>query len=105
MRSQFPGHGRAFGFRRDGHRVHHGFRRPATGSQRQRLLRRATTPGRGDRLGKNHRPFGEPKPNSEVRDFTAFGVLKLTLRASGYDWQFIPEEGKTFTDSGSGACH
>ena len=55
--------------------------------------------------GKNHRPFGEVKPNSEVRDATAFGVLKLTLRANGYDWQFIPEEGKTFTDSGSGACH
>jgi len=55
--------------------------------------------------GKNHRPFKEPKPNSEVRDATAFGVLKLTLKSNGYDWQFIPEEGKTFTDSGSGACH
>ena len=55
--------------------------------------------------GKNHRPFGTAKPNSEVRDATAFGVLKLTLKAKGYDWQFIPEEGKTFTDFGSGACH
>ena len=55
--------------------------------------------------GKNHRPFGEPKPNSEVRDATAFGVLKLTLKPGGYDWQFIPEAGKTFTDSGSGNCH
>lgn len=55
--------------------------------------------------GKNLRPFGAPKPNSEVRDTTAFGVLKLTLKGNGYDWQFIPEEGKTFTDSGSGACH
>jgi hypothetical protein len=56
--------------------------------------------------GKNHRPFSEPpKPNSEVRDFTAFGVLKLTLKARGYDWQFIPEPGKSFTDSGSGSCH
>jgi hypothetical protein len=56
--------------------------------------------------GKNHRPFSEPpKPNSEVRDFTAFGVLKLTLKPRGYDWQFIPEPGKTFTDSGSGSCH
>jgi acid phosphatase type 7 len=55
--------------------------------------------------GKNHRPFGEPKPNSEVRDATAFGVLKLTLNPGGYDWQFIPEAGKTFTDSGSGNCH
>jgi hypothetical protein len=55
--------------------------------------------------GKNHRPFGEPKPNSELRDATAFGVLKLTLKLDGYDWQFIPEAGKSFTDSGSGKCH
>jgi hypothetical protein len=55
--------------------------------------------------GKSHRPFGAPKPNSEVRDATAYGVLKLTLKANGYDWQFIPEAGKTFTDSGSGTCH
>lgn len=55
--------------------------------------------------GKNHRPFGTPKPNSEARDATAFGVLKLTLKPKSYDWQFIPEEGKTFTDSGSGTCH
>jgi hypothetical protein len=55
--------------------------------------------------GKNHRPFGEPKPNSELRDATAFGVLKLTLKPGGYDWQFIPEAGKSFTDTGSGKCH
>jgi acid phosphatase type 7 len=71
----------------------------------------AADPARGIREfvagtgGKNHRPFGEPKPNSEVRDATAFGVLKLTLNPGGYDWQFIPEAGKTFTDSGSGNCH
>jgi hypothetical protein len=55
--------------------------------------------------GKNHRPFTEPKPNSELRDATAFGVLKLTLKPNSYDWQFIPEPGKPFTDSGSGPCH
>jgi hypothetical protein len=55
--------------------------------------------------GKNHRPFGIIKPNSESRNWDAFGVLKLTLRSGGYDWQFVPEAGKTFTDSGSGACH
>jgi len=55
--------------------------------------------------GKNHRPFSEPKPNSEVREATAFGVLKLTLKPGSYDWQFIPEAGKSFTDSGTGACH
>jgi hypothetical protein len=40
-----------------------------------------------------------------LRDATAFGVLKLTLKPKAYDWQFIPEAGKSFTDSGSGACH
>jgi len=55
--------------------------------------------------GKNHRPFGTPRPNSEIRNADAFGVLKLTLKPTGYDWQFVPEAGKTFTDSGSGNCH
>ena len=55
--------------------------------------------------GKNHRRFGPPKPNSEIRNADAFGVLKLTLKPGGYDWQFIPEAGKSFTDSGSGMCH
>jgi Calcineurin-like phosphoesterase len=55
--------------------------------------------------GKNHRPFGEPHRNSEVRDASAFGVLKLTLKPDSYDWKFISEAGKTFTDSGTGYCH
>jgi hypothetical protein len=55
--------------------------------------------------GKNHREFGVHKANSEVRNNDSFGVLKLTLKATGYDWKFIPEAGKTFTDSGSGTCH
>jgi hypothetical protein len=44
------------------------------------------------------------QPNSERRDNTSMGVLKLTLRSGGYDWQFIPATG-SFTDSGSGTCH
>ena len=55
--------------------------------------------------GKSHRFFGILKANSEVRNDTTYGVLKLTLKATGYDWKFIPEEGKSFTDSGSGNCH
>ncbi|HXV85058.1 MAG TPA: PKD domain-containing protein [Gemmatimonadales bacterium] len=43
-------------------------------------------------------------PNSEVRA-SLYGVLKLTLRDGGYDWAFVPVEGETFTDSGSGQCH
>ena len=56
--------------------------------------------------GKNsHRRMGHPLPNSEARNDDTFGVLKLTLHASGYDWRFVPEAGKTFTDSGTGECH
>ena len=56
--------------------------------------------------GKNtHRVFGLPQPNTEARNADTYGVLKLTLHPKGYDWEFIPQEGKTFTDSGSGTCH
>jgi hypothetical protein len=41
----------------------------------------------------------------ESADGGTYGVLKLTLRATGYDWQFVPESGRSFTDSGSAACH
>lgn len=54
--------------------------------------------------GKNHRPFGIPLSTSELRNDDTFGVLKLTLHANSYDWEFIPEAGKTFRDSGSGSC-
>jgi acid phosphatase type 7 len=55
--------------------------------------------------GKSLRVFGTIRANSEVRSIDAFGVLKLTLRPGAYDWQFLPEVGKSFTDSGSGTCH
>jgi len=55
--------------------------------------------------GSSHYAFNATQPNSEVRNSTAFGVLRLTLRAGGYDWRFVPEAGATFTDSGTGVCH
>ena len=55
--------------------------------------------------GKNHRPILLAKPNSESRNADAYGVLKLTLRSGAYDWQFVPEAGKSFADSGTGKCH
>jgi acid phosphatase type 7 len=54
--------------------------------------------------GRSHYAFGIPIANSEVRNENSYGVLKLTLHPNGYDWEFIPEAGKTFTDSGSGTC-
>jgi uncharacterized protein YjdB len=44
-------------------------------------------------------------PNSEVFNGTTYGVLKLTLAAGSYQWQFIPVEGAMFSDAGSGTCH
>jgi 3',5'-cyclic AMP phosphodiesterase CpdA len=55
--------------------------------------------------GRSHYPFGPPLPASEVRNDNTYGVLALTLRANSYQWQFVPEAGKTFTDSGSTNCH
>jgi hypothetical protein len=48
---------------------------------------------------------GNVEPTSEVRGVNTFGVIKLTLHASGYDWQFVPKPGQSFTDAGSQACH
>jgi acid phosphatase type 7 len=55
--------------------------------------------------GKNHYSFNTPQPNSEVRNSDTYGVIKLTLHPSSYDWHFEPEAGKSFSDSGSGNCH
>lgn len=49
--------------------------------------------------------LGIRKANSEVFNSSTFGVLKLTLSAGSYSWQFLPIAGQTFTDSGSENCH
>ena len=38
-------------------------------------------------------PLGTVRPNSQVRNSETHGVLELTLRADGYQWQFIPGHG------------
>src|SRR3990172_2831022 len=55
--------------------------------------------------GRRHYGFGTPLVNSEIRNATAYGVIKLTLHQSSYDWEFVPVAGQTFADSGSQACH
>jgi hypothetical protein len=42
------------------------------------------------------------RPNSEVH-VSAFGVLKLTLSADSYAWEFVTAAG--IRDAGSGVCH
>jgi hypothetical protein len=55
--------------------------------------------------GRNLTPFPTVQPNSEVRDNTSFGVLRLRLRADGYDWQFVAIAGMSLADRGVGLCH
>ncbi|MGH2373331.1 MAG: metallophosphoesterase family protein [bacterium] len=55
--------------------------------------------------GRSHYPITRVMSNSEVRHSGTFGVLKLTLGPSSYTWEFVPETGKTFTDSGTATCH
>jgi methionine-rich copper-binding protein CopC len=43
--------------------------------------------------------------NSQAHQNNTFGVLQLTLRSNAYDWKFLPEAGKTYSDSGTTACH
>jgi uncharacterized protein YjdB len=55
--------------------------------------------------GESHYTGNSPIANSQVFNGSTFGVLKLTLSAGTYSWQFIPVSGQSFTDSGSGTCH
>jgi len=47
---------------------------------------------------------GSAAANSQVRNDITHGVLRLTLHATSYDWEFVPIAGQTFTDSGSTTC-
>jgi len=55
--------------------------------------------------GANHTSLASRAPNSEVFNQDTFGVFKLTLHSNSYDWQFVPESGKSFTDFGTNTCH
>jgi acid phosphatase type 7 len=55
--------------------------------------------------GKGHDNVVSERANSEVRNSTAFGVLRMTLHSSSYDWSFLPTPGGSFSDSGSTSCH
>ncbi len=44
------------------------------------------------------------QPNSEVRNQSTFGVLKLVLHPTSYDWEFVPIAGEKFRDNGNAEC-
>lgn len=48
--------------------------------------------------------LGTRQPNSEAFDVSSPGIVKFTLEANGYRWEFVPTSG-TFRDSGVGSCH
>src|SRR5207249_5697807 len=48
---------------------------------------------------------GNPIANSELRSNVNYGILKVTLWPTSYDWDFIPVAGGTFSDHGSALCH
>jgi hypothetical protein len=50
-------------------------------------------------------PIGFRKFNSEVSDNSTHGVLRLSLKEAGYEWEFIPVENDGFSDRGAALCH
>jgi hypothetical protein len=55
--------------------------------------------------GEDFQSFSTSQPLAEMRESNSFGVLRLVLHASSYDWSFAPIAGSSFTDSGSGYCN
>ena len=68
-------------------------------------------PARGLRMlltgtgGKNLQSPGGVRTGSETRQGQSFGVTKVTLHPTSYDWQFVPDTPGGYTDAGSTACH
>jgi acid phosphatase type 7 len=54
--------------------------------------------------GNDFTPLGRLSPNSEAINENAHGVLKLTLGPGTYAWEFLSVAGKSYRDSGTGAC-
>jgi acid phosphatase type 7 len=55
--------------------------------------------------GRSNYQISQPIANTEVYNDDTYGVLELTLHPKSYDWEFVPVEGETFSDSGVAQCH
>jgi hypothetical protein len=55
--------------------------------------------------GARLRRFPTVVPGSEVRYNGGHGILKLSLRPDGYEWEFIAAGPTRFRDRGEGRCH
>jgi hypothetical protein len=45
------------------------------------------------------------KPNSEISGNSTHGVLRMVLKDTGYEWEFLPATEGGFTDRGTSLCH
>jgi acid phosphatase type 7 len=54
--------------------------------------------------GRSHYPVIRQIPHSEVVNWRTYGVLRLSLRRTGFAWRFLPTAGARFTDGGAAAC-
>jgi len=52
-------------------------------------------------------PSAQRLPTSQASNDNTFGILTLTLGSDAYEWAFLPEPGKTFTDASTipTSCH
>jgi len=55
--------------------------------------------------GRSNYQILHPIANTEVYNDDTYGVLELTLHPKSYDWEFVPVEGESFSDSGVAQCH
>jgi hypothetical protein len=55
--------------------------------------------------GASHYAIRRIAPQSVVRNNATYGVIRLTLHPTSYDWRFVPISGSRFSDSGTGRCH
>ena len=55
--------------------------------------------------GRDSSGFGTVASNSEIRKNKLFGVMKLSLGATGYGWSYLADPSTPFADSGQMACH
>ena len=55
--------------------------------------------------GGSHAKVRAIQPNNQALNPHTYGVLKLTLYPTSYDWEFVAAGEKTFTDSGNTPCH
>jgi hypothetical protein len=74
----------------------------ASGRADQRAGMRQFVVGTG---GVSHYAIDRVAGNSEARNNTTYGVIRLVLHDSGYDWKFVPVRGGRFSDAGTGVCH